>query len=165
MTNKKIYYFFEDQWIHEMDSDDEVKEVEIVLNSRGGDHEHTYAIIDAIENMSKLVTITATGTVMSGAFMVLMSGNHRRVTKNCILMSHKPIRQMNRDCYGVDAIYVLEKNTRLIEKKQMLTYMKYTGLPQSKVRKQLLRKEDFYMQAEYALKYNVVDEIIGEENE
>lgn len=67
-----------------------VKPIELWINSDGGSLESYFAMYDAFRLAKSEIHTIGTGSVCSAAFILLVSGDKRLVTENCIAMHHAP---------------------------------------------------------------------------
>ena len=97
ITNRTIYFddFEEEsgQWflqVMKYFEGQDVKDVDLFLNSPGGDVISMFAIHDIMRNSPINVKVTGYGQVCSAGVLILAAGNERNVTESCSWMSHEP---------------------------------------------------------------------------
>ena len=65
------------------------EDIDLIINSIGGDSEQTLAIIDTIKSLNSKVNTHAVGNCMSAAPWILAAGTgERTASKRCIFMTH-----------------------------------------------------------------------------
>ena len=133
-------------------------EINLVVNTGGGDIETTLAIIDRIKNSPNIINTTGIGIVMSAGVPILASGAKRSVTKNCRFMYHGaglavPYNRMpnaeNELKYIKELSGTLDK---ILATETNKPYSFWAGLG---------KHVDHYFNAEEAKDLGLVDEIIG----
>lgn len=136
-------------------STSEEKSIYLYINSPGGGVTAGLAIYDTIQYIKpKVITIGMGLCASMGAFL-LASGNERMALKNTKIMIHQPLGGAKGQ--ATDIMIVAEEiiNT----KKQLNEIMAHhTKQPLSKIEKDSDR--DFYMDADAALKYGIIDKIL-----
>ncbi len=131
--------------------------INLIVNSRGGCLESTFAVISTIKASTVPVQTIAMGSCMSGGLMIAMSGDSRLVDKHCSIMSHTlatgyPDHAKHADLklWMAD---VKEHTNKLVQH-----YMEHTSLTEKKIRSKLLPENgDVYLSSEKAIKYNLFD--------
>jgi ATP-dependent Clp protease protease subunit len=71
-----------------LDSQNQDRPIQIILNSPGGDIYQGFAIYDALKRCESEVIITATGQCQSAASIILQAGDQRLLTPHCVVMVH-----------------------------------------------------------------------------
>ncbi|MBP8718086.1 MAG: ATP-dependent Clp endopeptidase proteolytic subunit ClpP [Candidatus Atribacteria bacterium] len=133
------------------------KDVHIYINSPGGSVSSTIAIYDTIQYIKSDVSTICIGMAASGAALILASGakGKRFTLPNSRIMIHQPLGGAQGQ---VSDIEIQTKELLRIKNKinDILTY--HTGQPRERIEKDTDR--DFYMTAEEAKAYGIVDEVI-----
>ncbi|MDD3538790.1 MAG: ATP-dependent Clp endopeptidase proteolytic subunit ClpP [Atribacterota bacterium] len=133
------------------------KDVHIYINSPGGSVSSTIAIYDTIQYIKSDVSTICLGMAASGAALILASGakGKRFTLPNSRIMIHQPLGGAQGQ---VSDIEIQTKELLRIKNKinDILTY--HTGQPRERIEKDTDR--DFYMTAEEAKAYGIVDEVI-----
>lgn len=75
--------------IQEFEEEPNQKNVQLVLNSPGGDMYDGLALYDKLRNTKKNIVIIGTGIVASMATIVFLAGDKRYITENCRIMHHQ----------------------------------------------------------------------------
>ncbi len=141
-----------------LESEDEKKDIRIYINSPGGSVPSTLAIYDTMQYVKADVSTICIGMAASGAALLLASGapGKRFVLPNSEVMIHQVMAggiEGQATEIEISARHILRLKERL---NQILA--KHTGKPVSQVEKDTDR--DFYMDADEAKKYGLVDEVI-----
>lgn len=152
----------EDEYALEMLSDIDIPEAHLILSTYGGSVHDMFALYDAVQLLkseTKVATV-GMGKVMSAGVLLLASGTkgERQMGRHCSLMIH-PFT------YGfsgnVNEGMVERKETERLQKKYVLLLSKMTNLSQKEIKKMFKKQNNTYMDAEEALKYGIIDKIIG----
>lgn len=140
-----------------LQSEDAKKEINIYINSPGGSVTSTLAIIDTMNHVKNDVATTCVGIAASGAAMVLSAGKKgkRYILPNAEVMIHQPLGGVEGQAtdIAITAKHILQTKEKL---NKMLA--ENTGKPLSQIEKDVER--DFFMTAEEAKKYGIVDKVI-----
>lgn len=140
-----------------LQSEDSKKDISIYINSPGGSVTSTLAIIDTIKFIKPNVATYCVGIAASGAAMVLSAGEKgkRYILKNAEVMIHQPLGGAEGQAtdIAITAKHILKTKDNL---NKMLA--EHTGQPLSKIENDVER--DFFMSAEEAKKYGIVDKIL-----
>ena len=141
-----------------LSSNDENKDIYIYINSPGGSVTAGLSIYDTIKYIKpKVVTIGMGICASMGAFL-LSSGDKRYALENTKIMIHQPLGGAKGP--ATDIMIVAEEIIR-IKKKLNEILSKNTNQPLSKIEQDTER--DFYMDADQAIKYGIIDSIIKNE--
>lgn len=139
-------------------SEDPKKEVNIYINSPGGSVTSTLAIIDTMNHIKNEVATTCVGIAASGAAMVLSSGKKgkRYILPNAEVMIHQPLGGVEGQAtdIAITAKHILKTKEKL---NKMLAVN--CGKSLSQIEKDVER--DFFMTADEAKKYGIVDKVIS----
>lgn len=140
-----------------LQSEDSKKEISIYINSPGGSVTSTLAIIDTMKFIKPDIAVYCVGVAASGAAMVLSAGTKgkRFILKNAEVMIHQPSGGAEGQAtdIAITAKHILKTRENL---NKMLA--EHTGQPLSKI--ELDVERDFFMSAEEAKKYGIVDKIL-----
>jgi ATP-dependent Clp protease protease subunit len=141
-----------------LDSEDSKKDISMYVNSPGGSVTSTLAIIDTMNYVKSDVSTVCVGMAASGGAWVLSSGakGKRFALPNSEVMIHQPLggAQGQASDIAINAEHILK-----IKKNLTKIMAKNTGQPETKIEKDLDR--DFYMSADEAAKYGVIDKVIS----
>lgn len=141
-----------------LSSTDEKKDIYIYINSPGGSVTAGFSIYDTMKYIKpKVITIGMGLCASMGAFL-LSSGDKRYLLENTKVMIHQPLGGAKGQ--ATDIMIVAEEIIS-IKKKLNEILAKNTKQPLSKIEQDTER--DFYMDAQKALEYGIVDEIITNE--
>jgi len=140
-----------------LQSEDSKKEISLYINSPGGSVTSTLAIVDTIKFIKPNVSTFCVGVAASGAALVLSAGTKgkRFILKNAEVMIHQPLGGAEGQAtdISIHAKHILKTKENL---NKMLA--ENTGQPLGKIENDVER--DFFMSAEEAKKYGIVDKIL-----
>jgi len=140
-----------------LQSEDPKKDISLYINSPGGLVTGTLAIIDTINHIKNDVSTVCVGLAASGGAWLLSAGTKgkRYILENAEVMIHQPLGGAQGQVSDLEI-----RTKHLLRMKDTLSKMmaKNTGQPLAKVEKDIDR--DYYMSAEEAKKYGIVDKII-----
>jgi ATP-dependent Clp protease protease subunit len=71
--------------------------ITIMVNSQGGSVSDMFAIYDAMRACNNQITTIGIGEVCSAAGLLLVAGDKRLVSKNCLFMAHQVLGGYNTD--------------------------------------------------------------------
>lgn len=141
-----------------LSSTDEKKDIYIYINSPGGSVTAGFSIYDTMKYIKpKVITIGMGLCASMGAFL-LSSGDKRYLLENTKVMIHQPLGGAKGQ--ATDIMIVAEEIIS-IKKKLNEILSNNTKQPLSKIEQDTER--DFYMDAQKALEYGIIDEIIKNE--
>jgi ATP-dependent Clp protease protease subunit len=133
--------------------------ITMMINSPGGSVSAGWMIVDTIQLIDRVETI-CTGVAASMAAVILMSGVHRSILPHARVMLHQPLGGT-----GLVQSSDFEIAAREMSRTRDELYAhicQCTGQPIEKVTTDCDR--DFWLTAEEAVAYGIVDEIVGQEN-
>lgn len=140
-----------------LQSEDSKKEISLYINSPGGSVTSTLAIVDTMKFIKPDVSTFCVGIAASGAALVLSAGTKgkRFILKNAEVMIHQPMGSTEGQAtdIAITAKHILKTKENL---NKMLA--ENTGQPLTKIENDAER--DFFMTAEEAKKYGIVDKIL-----
>ena len=140
-----------------LESEDQKKDIQFYINSPGGSVSSTMAIYDTMNHIKADVSTICVGIAASGAAILLSSGTKgkRYVLPSAEVMIHQPLGGTEGQASD---IAITAKH--ILKTKDMLNKLlaKNTGKSVSEVEKDTDR--DFFMSAEEAKKYGIIDKII-----
>jgi ATP-dependent Clp protease protease subunit len=141
-----------------LQSEDSKKEINMYINSPGGSVTATLAIVDTMQHIKNDVSTVCVGIAASGAALVLSAGTKgkRFALPNAEVMIHQPLGGAEGQASDIEisAKHILK--TRALLNKMLA---KNTGQTLSKIEKDVDR--DFFMDAEEAKKYGIVDQVMA----
>ncbi len=139
-----------------LQAEDPKKEISLYVNSPGGSVTSTLAIIDTMQHIKNDISTVCVGIAASGAALVLSSGTKgkRMALPNAEVMIHQPLGGAEGQASDIEisAKHILK--TRAILNKLLA---KNTGQSVSRIEKDVDR--DFFMDAEEAKKYGIIDQV------
>jgi ATP-dependent Clp protease, protease subunit len=139
-----------------LESEDPKKDIQFYINSPGGSVSATLAMIDTMNHIKPDVSTVVVGMAASGAAWLLSSGakGKRFALPNAEVMIHQPLGGAEGQAadIAITAKHILSTRDRLNK-----LMAKNTGQSLEKIEKDVDR--DFFMTAEEAKKYGIVDEV------
>lgn len=140
-----------------LQAEDAKKDISVYINSPGGSVTSTLAIIDTMKFIKPDVAVYCIGIAASGAAMILSAGTKgkRFILPNAEVMIHQPLGGAEGQAtdIAISAKHILKTKDNL---NKMLA--ENTGQSLSKIEADVER--DFFMSAEEAKKYGIVDKIL-----
>jgi len=137
------------------------KDIHLYINSPGGSVTATLAIMDTMAHIKADVNTYCVGMTASGAAWLLSAGikGKRFILPNAEVMIHQPLAGVEGQAtdIAITAKQILKTKEKLIK-----ILAKNTGQKIEQVEKDIDR--DFFMDAEEAKKYGIVDTIIKAKN-
>ncbi len=140
-----------------LESEDQKKDIYLYVNSPGGSVTSTLAIVDTMNHVRPDVATFCVGIAASGGAIVLSAGKKgkRFILPNAEVMIHQPLggAEGQASDIAINAKHILKTKDNL---NKLLS--KNTGKTLAQIEKDVDR--DFFMDAEEAKKYGIVDEIV-----
>ncbi|MDO8518392.1 MAG: ATP-dependent Clp endopeptidase proteolytic subunit ClpP [bacterium] len=139
-------------------SEDPKKDIQLYINSPGGSVTATLAMLDTMNHIKPDVATVCVGIAASGAAIMLAGGAHgkRFALPNAEVMIHQPWGGAQGQATDIEitAKHIIATRDRLNK-----ILAKTTGKALAQIEKDVER--DYFMSAEEAKKYGIVDEIFG----
>lgn len=139
-----------------LQAEDPKKDIYLYINSPGGSVTSTLAIIDTMNHIKNDISTVCVGIAASGAALVLSSGTKgkRMALPNSEVMIHQPLGGAEGQASDIEisAKHILKTRATL---NKLLA--KNTGQSVSRIEKDVDR--DFFMDAEEAKKYGIIDSV------
>ncbi len=140
-----------------LESEDAKKDISLYINSPGGSVTSTLAIVDTMNHIRPDISTFCVGMAASGAAIILSAGKKgkRFILPNAEIMIHQPLGGVEGQAtdIAITAKHILKTKDNLNK-----ILAKNTGKPLAQIEKDVER--DFFMDAEEAKKYGIVDEIV-----
>lgn len=141
-----------------LQSEDPKKDIQLYINSPGGSASATLAMIDTINHIKNDVSTVCVGMAASGGAWLLSAGTKgkRFALPNSEIMIHQPLGGAEGQATDVEirAKQMIKLRDRLAK-----IMSKNTGQTLNKIEKDIDR--DFFMDAEEAKKYGIIDQVIA----
>lgn len=141
-----------------LQSENSSKDIQLYVNSPGGSVTAGLAIIDTMNHIKNDVSTVCVGIAASMGAVILSSGKKgkRFILPNAEVMIHQPLGGVEGQAtdIAITAKHILKTREKL---SKMLSAN--TGKPLTQVEKDVDR--DFFLDAEEAKKYGIVDKILG----
>jgi ATP-dependent Clp protease, protease subunit len=140
-----------------LDGEDSGKEISVYINSPGGVVSSGMAIYDTIQYIKSPVTTICVGQAASMAAVLLAAGHKgkRFALPNARVLIHQPMGGVQGQASDID---IHAKEIMKLRDRLNKILIKHTGQTQKKIEKDTDR--DYYMSAEEAKEYGIVDEIV-----
>lgn len=141
-----------------LQSEDPKKEINMYINSPGGSVTATLAIVDTMQHIKNDISTVCVGIAASGAALVLSSGTKgkRLALPTSEVMIHQPLGGAEGQASDIEisAKHILKMRTVLNK-----ILAKNTGQTLNRIEKDVDR--DFFMDAEEAKKYGIIDQVLA----
>jgi ATP-dependent Clp protease protease subunit len=141
-----------------LDKEDPGKDIYMYIQSPGGVVYAGLAIIDTMHHIKSDVATIAVGSTASMGTMILVNGEKgkRAALKHATIHMHQPLGGAEGQASDIEITA-----REILRLKELLLNMmvERTGAKRDKVEKDMDR--DYYLTAEAAKKYGIIDEIIG----
>lgn len=141
-----------------LENEDPKKDIQLYVNSPGGSVSATLAMIDTMNHIKPDVSTVCVGIAASGGAWLLSSGakGKRFALPNAEIMIHQPLggAQGQASDIEITARHILSTRERLNK-----LMAKNTGKSLKEIEKDVDR--DFFMTADEAVKYGIVDKVFG----
>ncbi len=140
-----------------LNSQDKEKPIYMYINSPGGSITAMYSIFDVMNHVESDIHTVGIGSVCSAGSFILAAGTKgkRSVLPNTEIMIH----ELSGGAQGkADDIFNTVAKLKKLHEKMAKQYVQFTGKSLAKVKKDMLK--DFWMTAEEALEYGLIDKII-----
>jgi len=140
-----------------LESADAGKDISIYINSPGGSVYAGYGIYDTIQYIHSKVHTICTGMAASFAAVLLVAGEkgHRSALKHSRVMIHQPLGGAQGQASDIE---ITAREIIKIKKEIYTIISEHSGQPYEKVLQDGDR--DFWMTAEEAKEYGMVDEVL-----
>lgn len=151
------------QFIHEINQVDAGKNkekresIKLIVNSYGGDIYRGFGVVDAIQNSITPIHTVCYGAALSMGFIIMAVGHHRSASKHSTFMYHE-------GGFDLGMMKLTNHESELKELKRIENICDDLILDHTNLTKKQLdiaKKEhrDWYMSAEEALSYGIIDEV------
>jgi ATP-dependent Clp protease protease subunit len=134
------------------------KDIHFYINSPGGSVSATLAVYDTMQFLSCPVATYCVGLAASGAAVLLVGGTKgkRFALPNSKVMLHQPYGQVGGQISDIEI-----QAQEILKTREVLNniFAQHTGQPLERIAKDTDR--DFYLTAEEARQYGIVDEVLA----
>jgi len=139
-----------------LESDSPTKDIHMYINSHGGSVDSMYAIFDTMNYIKPDVTTIGFGSCMSAASFLLAAG--KKGKRYCLPNLNVMIHELSAGVEGkFNDMRNHHKHLEVMYNKMAKHYVEFTGQKLSKIKKDM--ELDYFMSAEEAKMYGLVDEI------
>lgn len=144
-----------------LESQDPKKDIQLYINSPGGSVTATLAVYDTIQHIKPDVSTICVGLAASGGAVILASGKKgkRFSLPNAEIMIHQVLGVAEGQAVEIE---ITAKHILRIKDRLNKILAKHTGQSLSQIEKDTDR--DFFMTAEEAKSYGLIDQIIKAKN-
>ena len=142
----------------QMDTNPAIDEINIILNSCGGDIYNGFAFISALEKVTKKTTLRIMGVAASMGGLIAMAKNpnlHVICDKFSVGLIHSGSQYMEGSTHAVRDTFKFSERYEQKIKDYIISHTKIDEQMYSQIERQ-----EFWMDADDMLKYGIVDEII-----
>ena len=140
-----------------LDREDPEREISLYINSPGGEISAGLAIYDTMQLIRAPISTIAVGMTASMGTVLLTAGRNERRSSlpHATIHLHQPLAGVQGQAADIEiaAKEILRKRALLNE-----LLMKHTGLSDEEI--QRLNDRDFYMTAEEAVEYGIIDQVL-----
>jgi ATP-dependent Clp protease protease subunit len=142
-----------------LESEDPDKDIQIYINSPGGSVTAGLAIYDTMQFVKNDIVTYCIGQCASMGAHLLAAGTKgkRFALPNARIMIHQPSGGAQGQATEIEITF---KEIQRLKDNLAVTFAKHTGQPLKKVIKDMDR--DFFMGADEALEYGIVDKVLSE---
>ena len=146
-----------------MESETIEKDITILLNSPGGDVQAGFMLIDTMQTLQCDVEVICMGLAASMGAMILMAGTpgKRQALPHCRIMLHQPLTGSAMMMQASD-FEIQSREVQRTRKEIFRFITECTGQDYDKVNADCDR--NFWMNAEEALEYGIIDSIVTRDN-
>ena len=143
-----------------LDDNKEATEINILINSRGGDVQEGWAIHDLLKNSGKKLKTIGEGKIYSIATIIFLVADEREIMKNADGLIHNPFipPYTLADKYESDDLEKIAEELKQEEEKILDFYVERTGTPADKLAEYM--KENTKLSAEDMLSLGFATKII-----
>lgn len=144
-----------------LESQDQKKDIELYINSPGGSVSATLAVYDTMQHIKPDVNTICVGFAASGAAILLAAGQKgkRFALPNAEIMIHQVLGAAEGQATEIE---ISAKHILRVKQKLNQILALHTGQSIQTIEKDTDR--DFFMEAEEAKKYGIIDKIIRSKN-
>jgi len=144
-----------------LENEDPKKDIKLYVNSPGGQISAGLAIIDTMNFVKPDIATYCVGMAASMGAVILSAGTKgkRFALPNSEVMIHQPLTGIEGQASDIE---ITAKHILKLKEKLYKILSKNTGKPFAQIEKDGDR--DYYMDADEALKYGIVDEIVKQRN-
>jgi ATP-dependent Clp protease protease subunit len=134
-------------------------QLNLILNSTGGDCNEGFAIIDTMTSSRLPVITTGLGSILSMGVLVLSAGEKgkRRLTKNSEIMAH----QFAASFYGKQhELLATSKALQMLERRFKRHFAKHTSMTDAQIKDVLFSPSDRYLTPNECKRFGICDIIV-----
>jgi ATP-dependent Clp protease protease subunit len=142
-----------------LDSEPGTAPIGIRVSSPGGSLMAVMAICDVIKNLQRPVVTVALGEAISGAALILSSGDQRYIGEYTMVMLHQPTIVLENWTSSFEDFRQLSGALSKIEKQMYTLLAENTRKPEHEIREML--KTELWLTAQEAIEFGLADELLS----
>jgi len=143
-----------------LEAQPETSPVGIRIFSSGGSLTAVMAICDVIRSMQRPVVTVALGEALSGAALILSSGDIRYISEHSIIMLHQPNIVFENWSSSFEDLRQLTEALNKVEDQIYLLLAENTGKTKEQIKKML--EKEMWFTPEEAIEFGLADELLKE---
>ncbi len=134
----------------------DVEQINVSINSRGGEITHALSIFNLLRNHAAKVVVRVDGVAASSASIIAMAGDEIIMPANTMMLAHRPLIN-GWVVAGEDDLRKLADDLKVFEGALLETYKARTGKSEDELK--ALLAEDRWMTAEEAVELGFADRV------
>lgn len=134
--------------------------IQLWVNTPGGSVVEMFGLYDIIRSLESEVTTIGFGQVCSAGGLILVAGDKRFATRNCMFMSHLGENDLSGDLYTMEDQINFDKK---LHERWVELMAKHTSKDKRWWRELHKRKRELWLSSEDMLKHGIIDDIWGKE--
>ena len=160
--NDELYADFQEQFFavtqddsfnEDLYKDYQIDPIYVFINSAGGELYTGLAIYDMLKKSKAPVITVCLGKAMSIASLIFLAGDQRLISEHSSILIHNlSITSVDQTTTG---IMTLAKSMQQSQEEIDNIYLKNTNIPPEQLKKIIEQKEDWYINAETAIKLGI----------
>jgi ATP-dependent Clp protease protease subunit len=156
-ANDVIQFIHEINYLDAEKTENKREPITIIVNSYGGDIYRGFGVVDAIKDSITPIHTVCYGAALSMGFIIMASGHKRSASKHSTFMYHEILWSLNEEKLSSHKREV-EEGKRIMDIYDSII-LECTNLTKKQL--DIVKKEhrDWYVSAEDALVYGIIDEI------
>jgi ATP-dependent Clp protease protease subunit len=157
-TNDIIQFIHEINYLDAEKTENKREPIKLIVNSYGGDIYRGLGVFDSIIHSTTPIHTICYGAAFSMGFMIMVSGHHRVASKNSTFMYHEGGFDL-----GMMKLTIHKHELKELERIEKLCdslILERTNLGKKQLDNIKKQCKDWYISAEEALNYGIIDKII-----
>jgi len=141
-----------------LNNKDDIKSIELIVNSVGGSVSHSFSLIDIMMTSKKPVNTIGIGDICSAGLNIFISGAERRISETASILAHQYAWGNSGQKYH--ELVGRRTEEELVNERILALYKKQTKKSIKFIKAKLLRETDTWLSAKEAVLYGLADKII-----